>query len=77
VNTLSVDDALAHAGRWAARRRPPLEIDGEGDAFYGYYTFHTLRDGEIEGMVSVHGSSGRVWYHSWHGDFVGMAEDDH
>ena len=32
-----------------------------------------LKDGEIEGMLSVHGSSGDVWYHSWHGDFVAMA----
>jgi hypothetical protein len=25
--------------------------------------------------LSVHGSTGDVWYHSWHGDFVAMAED--
>ena len=46
---------------------------GEADSFYGYYTLHFLKDGEIEGMLSVHGSSGDVWYHSWHGGFIAMA----
>ena len=40
--------------------------------FYGYYTLHTLRDGEIEGMLSVNGTTGEVWYHVWHGPFVQM-----
>ena len=47
---------------------------GQADTFYGYYTLHFLQDGEIEGMLSVHGSTGDVWYHSWHGDFVTTAE---
>jgi ActR/RegA family two-component response regulator len=38
------------------------------------YTLHFLDDGEIEGMLSVHGNSGDVWYHSWHGGFVAMME---
>ncbi len=42
--------------------------------FYGYYTLHTTMDGEIFGMLSVNVFTGQVWYHSWHGDFVGMAE---
>jgi len=42
--------------------------------FYGYYTIHTTMDGEIFGMLSVNAFSGQVWYHSWHGDFVGMTE---
>lgn len=46
-----------------------LEVD-EPDRFYGYYTLHTLRDGEIEGMLSVNGFTGEVWYHAWHGPFV-------
>jgi len=43
---------------------------GEPDRFYGYYTLHTLRDGQIEGMLSVNGSTGEIWYHAWHGPFV-------
>lgn len=44
------------------------------DAFPGYFTLHTLRDGKIDGMLSVNATSGEVWYHSWHGAFVAMSE---
>jgi hypothetical protein len=47
---------------------------GEADVFHGYYTLHTLRDGQIEGMLSVNGYRGGVWYHDWHGPFVSMEE---
>jgi len=47
----------------------------EPAAFYGYYTLHVLPDSEIIGMLSVHGTTGQVWYHSWHGDFIGMIEE--
>jgi hypothetical protein len=77
VNELSEVEARSYAERWGERRRPTLLIDEESHEFYGYYTFHTLREGQIEGMVSVHGSSGRVWYHDWHGDFVAVLDDAH
>jgi len=47
---------------------------GEPETFYGYYTLHTLKDGEVEGMLSVNGYTSQVWYHSWHGAFIGMKE---
>jgi hypothetical protein len=28
---------------------------GEAERFYGYYTLHTEKDGEITGMLSVNG----------------------
>jgi len=40
------------------------------DAFHGYYTLHFQRAGQIAGMLSVNGSSGQVWFHSWHGGFI-------
>jgi len=46
----------------------------EADRFYGYYTLHVLKDGQIYGMLSVNGYTGQVWYHSWHGPFLGMKE---
>ena len=55
----------------------PKTVGDEVDPFYGYYTLHTLNDGEIEGMLSVNGTTGQVWYHSWHGDFLDMTEDAH
>lgn len=48
----------------------------EVETFYGYYTLHTLKDGKIEGMLSVNGYTGAVWYHNWHGPFVDMKEFD-
>jgi len=49
-------------------------LDEEAMPFYGYYTFHFLRDGEISGMLSVNGYSGEVWVHTWHGTLVEIAE---
>jgi hypothetical protein len=72
--TLSPVEAEAIAQRWLDANLPGRTA-GEADPFYGYYTLHFLKDGEIEGMLSVHGSSGDVWFHSWHGDFIAMAGD--
>jgi hypothetical protein len=71
--TLSPQEAEDAAQRWLDRYLPGREA-GEADEFYGYYTLHFLADGEIEGMLSIHGSSGDVWYHDWHGDFIAMTE---
>ena len=71
--TLSPQEAEGVAQRWLDANLPGRTA-GEADEFYGYYTLHFLNDGQIEGMLSVHGSSGDVWYHSWHGEFVAMTE---
>lgn len=71
---LSAQDAEAIAQQWLDANLPGRQA-GEADAFYGYYTLHYLHDGEIEGMLSVHGDSGDVWYHSWHGSFIAMVGD--
>jgi len=44
------------------------------DTFYGYYTVHILKDGEIYGMLSVNGYTGQVWYHNWHGAYFQTRE---
>ncbi|MDP2855838.1 MAG: hypothetical protein Q8N90_01805 [bacterium] len=46
----------------------------EVDTFYGYYTLHTLKNGLVEGMLSVNGYTGAVWYHNWHGPFIDMKD---
>lgn len=71
---LSPDQADAVAQEWAQDRGDGLTV-AEPDAFPGYYTLHTLRDGRVEGMLSVHAVTGRVWYHGWHGQFEEMSED--
>ena len=72
--TLSPEEAQDTAQRWLDANLSGRAA-GEADPFHGYYTLHFLKDGEIEGMLSVHGSSGDVWYHSWHGDFIAMSGD--
>lgn len=67
------DRARDLADAWLQQRRPELRA-GEAEAFPGYYTFHTLRDGEIDGMLSVHARTGAIWYHTWHGRFEAMTE---
>lgn len=71
---LTPDQAGAVAQEWVQDRGEGLTV-AEPDAFPGYYTLHTLRDGELEGMLSVHAVTGRVWYHGWHGEFEEMSED--
>jgi len=46
----------------------------EVERFYGYYTIHVLKDNRLYGMLSVNGYTGQVWYHAWHGPFLGMKE---
>jgi hypothetical protein len=71
--TLSPQEAQEVAQRWLDANLPGRTA-GDADEFYGHYTLRFLNDGQIEGMLSVHGSSGEVWYHSWHGDFVALTE---
>jgi hypothetical protein len=42
--------------------------------FHGYYTIKVLRDGKPFGILSVNGTSGAVWYHTWHGIFINERE---
>ncbi len=53
---------------------PGTKAADEVDTFYGYYTIHVLKDGEVFGMLGVNGYRGWVWYHEWHGRFLGMKE---
>jgi len=75
-NTVSADEALDIAQRWLDAYRPGVTVEEHADPFYGYYTIHTQEDGLIEGMLSVHGSTGQVWYHTWHGAFIQMSEEE-
>lgn len=61
------------AQKWLAVNLPGVGV-AEADIFYGYYTLHTLNNGQVEGMLSVNGYTSAVWYHSWHGLFIAMKE---
>lgn len=40
------------------------------DPFHGYYTVDFERGGQLMGMLSVNGTSGQVWLHTWHGAYI-------
>ncbi len=67
------EQARERAQQFLNGNSPGLAV-AEADTFYGYYTLHTLANGQLEGMLSVNGYTGAVWYHSWHGPFIGMKE---
>ena len=71
---VSPDLARDIAQQWLDKYLPGTSAADEADAFYGYYTIHVMKDDRVFGMLSVNGYSGDVWYHNWHGDFIGMKE---
>jgi len=71
--TVSPDRATKIAQAWLDQREAGYSA-GAPDAFYGYYTFHFLKGGRIAGMLSIHGATGQVWFHSWHGSFIQVRE---
>lgn len=73
---VSAEQAKDIAQRFLNVNLPSVTV-GEADTFYGYYTLHTLKDGQIEGMLSVNGYTEAVWYHTWHGPFIRMSELEH
>ena len=74
---VSASEAVRLAAEYLADRDTGLTVDDEDvTPFYGYYTLHTLKDGAVDGMLSVNGYGGEVWPHTWHGDFVRMTHDE-
>ncbi len=72
---VAAEQAAEFAQRYLDAYLPGTRADEHADAFYGYYTLHILRDGEVVGMLSVNGYTGQVFPHTWHGDFVEMTEE--
>jgi hypothetical protein len=70
--------AQAHdnAAQYLKTYLPNTAVEDKGDTFYGYYNFDVLQNGTTYGMLSVNGYTGAVWYHTWHGNFVGSKELD-
>jgi len=73
---ITEDQAVATAQQYLDRYVSGLQVDDHATEFYGYYTLHTLRDGEIVGMLSVNGYSGAVWLHNWHGVYLSSLEGE-
>ena len=71
--TVSTTQAMWIAQRWLAQHQLGTTTEAL-DQFPGYYTLHILKNGTVTGMLSVNGYSGQVWYHTWHGAFIGMKD---
>jgi hypothetical protein len=73
VMSVSSLQAREIAQRWLDANRRGA-IANSPDPFYGYYTVDFQQGGRLAGMLSVNGSTGAVWFHSWHGAFVQMRD---
>ena len=68
--------AVTSAQAYLDSTLPGTKAEDQPFAFYGYYTLHILRDGNIIGMLSVNGYTGQVWLHTWHGDYIAMTSEE-
>lgn len=74
-NTINLKDAKELAEEALEKNiSGDVKIEDEGMEFYGYYTFDYEVDGQVAGMLSVNGTSGDIWFHNWHGDFLSEKE---
>jgi hypothetical protein len=72
--SITPETSLELAQDWLDQYLSGTSIAEKADTFYGYYTIHVFKDSQVYGMLSVNGYTGEVWYHTWHGNFVGMKE---
>jgi len=72
--TVTVAEARTAAQQWLDANQPGAKLADDEMQFPGYYTMDFLKDGETAGMLSVNGYTGQVWYHTWHGNFIGEKE---
>lgn len=76
VNTLTIEQAATAAQDALDLRIPGAILESDGIDFYGYYSFDYKVNGEVAGMLSVNGDSGRVLFHTWHSNFISEKEID-
>ena len=76
---ISGEESISIANEYLSTNGSDLTADGHPDSFYGYYTIHTVKNGDVYGMLSVNGYDGEVYLHTWHGDFIEMSvhEDEY
>lgn len=67
---ISADEAKKAASDWLAQNGDTVKWDMQVKELYGYYTIRLVRDGRVEGILSVNASTRAVWYHRSYGPFV-------
>ncbi len=73
-NALAMAQARGLAQKALDASFPGATVHTDGRTFYGYYTFDYDINGRTAGMLSVNGSTGAVWFHTWHGQFIAEKE---
>ena len=73
AEAIGVDEEVQIAQQFLDKVYSGAEAE-DAHPFYGYYTIHTMRDGNIFGMLSVNQYTGAVWYHNWHGQYIRSIE---
>jgi hypothetical protein len=73
-NTLTLAQAQDLAQKALDANQLGAKVHQDARAFYGYYTFDYDFNRQTAGMLSVNGTSGQVWPHTWHGQFVAEKE---
>lgn len=73
---ISEEEAIQIANDYLESNGSGMLAEGHPDRFYGYYTIHTIKNGEISGMLSVNGYDGDIFLHTWHGEFIEMTEHE-
>ncbi|MFU8773280.1 MAG: hypothetical protein ACNA8H_12775 [Anaerolineales bacterium] len=71
---ITPQEAIERAQDYLNRNSSGLQVEAHADRFYGYYTLHTLEDGNTVGMLSVNGFSGQVFPHTWHGKLLQVSD---
>lgn len=69
-NEITGEEAYNEGVQYLVDRDKDLTLSKEYREFYGYYTFHVIKNGGPKGMLSVNGFTGDLWYHDWHGELV-------
>ena len=73
-NEMNSEEAYNKGVDYLANNKDEYTLGDEYHEFYGYYTFHVESGSNPVGMLSVHGFTGDVWYHTWHGELVEIVD---
>lgn len=71
--TVTADQAHQLAQQWLDDNQAGSSTETP-DSFFGYYTLHITKDGQVTGMLSVNAYTGQVWFHTWHGTFTASSQ---
>jgi hypothetical protein len=70
AHDISAKQARSLAMDWLQVHHPGLSVDNDIIQFYGYYSLYIIDGSSLVGILSVHDTTGQVWYHTWHGAYV-------